>query len=171
MRTLELIKKSKQKKQVESNVYGFSVFNLCAETGALVFSCFMAYFLVMRAIGLHEVFMLRYLNALFLGGGILLAMYSYKKNVKSDVDYKKGLQMGTFITLIAVIPFAAFIFLYLNIDDGFLGLVEKNVELREFVSPASVAGFICLEGLCSGSIITFIIMQLLKKKESKLHKV
>ena len=163
METLELIKKPKQKKQEEPSLNEFSTFSLCVETGALVFSGFMAYFLIMRAIGLHEVFMLRYLNALFLIAGILLATHSYKKNMKVEVSHKKGLQMGMFITLMAVIPFAVFIYLYLNIDDGFLSLVEKNVELRDFISPATVAGFICLEGLCSGSIITFIVMQYLKK--------
>jgi drug/metabolite transporter (DMT)-like permease len=163
METLELVKKPREKKQHdEPSLAEFSVFNLCVETGALVFSGFMAYFLIMRAIGLHEVFVLRYLNAFFLIVGILLAINSYKKNMKEVFKYKKGLQMGAFITLMAVIPFAIFIYLYLNIDDGFLGLVEKDVKLREFVSPATVACYICLEGLCSGSIITFIVMRFFK---------
>ncbi|HKC67399.1 MAG TPA: DUF4199 domain-containing protein [Bacteroidia bacterium] len=166
METLELIKKTKQKKleRPNPNLAEFSAFSLSAETGVLVFSGFMGYFLIMRSVGLHEVFVLRYLNALFLITGIFLAIHSYKTHLKKDVNYKKGLQMGMLITLIAVIPFALFIYLYLNIDDGFLTLVEKNAELRDFVTPATVAGFICLEGLCSGSIITFIIMQFFKKK-------
>jgi len=165
METLELVKKSKQKKHEEPDLVEFSVFSLCVEVAMLIFSCFMAYFLIMRAIGLHEVFMLRYLNALFLIAGISVAIYSYKTHMKDVVNYKKGLQMGTFITLMAVIPFAVFIFLYLNIDDGFLILVEKDVQLREFVSPITVACFICLEGVCSGSIITFIVMQYFKKNK------
>lgn len=163
METLELVKKQQKQQHDEPSLAEFSVFSLCIETGALVFSGFMAYFLIMRAIGLHEVFMLRYLNAVFLIAGILFAINSYKKNMKEDFKYKKGLQMGTFITLMAVIPFAVFIYLYLNIDDGFLGLVEKDVQLREFVSPATVACYICLEGLCSGSIITFIAMYFFKE--------
>ena len=164
METLELVKKTKQKNQEEPNLAEFSIFSLCIEVAVLVFSGFMGYFLIMRSVGLHEVFMLRYLNALFLLAGILLAIHSYKKNMKGAVNYKKGLKMGMFITLTAVIPFAVFIYLYLNIDDGFLSLVEKNTEFREFISPGTVAGFICLEGLCSGSIITFIVMQFFKKK-------
>jgi hypothetical protein len=173
METLELVKKPRVKKvqEEEPDLGRFSIFSLCAETGALVFCGFMGYFLVMRAIGLHEVFMLRYLNAFFLMAGIALAMYSYKNSMKENVDYKKGLQMGMFITLVAVLPFAVFIFLYLNIDDGFLNLVEKDVQLREFVTPATVAGFICLEGVCSGSIITFIVMQYFRKKHEKIKRV
>jgi hypothetical protein len=167
METLDLSKETHKKNQEEFNTYEFSVSNLCVETGALVFACFMVYFLIMRAIGLHEVFVLRYLNALFLIGGISLAIHSYKKNKKDDISYKKGLQMGMLITLIAVIPFATFIYFYLNIDDDFLNLVEKNVELRDFISPGIVSGFICLEGLCSGSIISFIVMQYFKKKGIK----
>jgi drug/metabolite transporter (DMT)-like permease len=170
METLELVKKPQEKKhqEKEPSLTRFSIFSLCAETGALIFSGFMGYFLIMRAIGLHEVFTLRYLNALFLVAGIALAMHSYKSNMKDSVDYKKGLQMGMFITLVAVLPFAVFIYLYLNIDDGFLNLVEKDARLREFVSPATVAGFICLEGICSGSIITFVVMQYFRKKERKI---
>ena len=167
METAELIKKPREKRQRdEPSLSEFSVFNLCIETGVLVFFGFMSYFLIMRAIGLHEVFMLRYFNAIFLIAGILLAINSYKKNMKGIFNYKKGLQMGTFITLLAVIPFAIFIYLYLNIDDGFLGLVEKDVDLRDFVSPGTVACFICLEGVCSGSIITFIVMQYFKKNKA-----
>jgi len=167
METLELVKKAKRRKQEEPNLVEFSAFSLCIEVALLVFSGFMGYFLIMRSVGLHEVFMLRYLNALFLFTGILLAMYTYKKNMKGVFNYKKGLKMGMFITLTSVIPFALFIFLYLNIDDGFLSLVEKKTEFRDFISPATVAGFICLEGLCSGSIITFIVMQYFKKNSIK----
>jgi len=166
METLELIKKP-EKKQREPNLAEFNAFSLCIEVAVLVFSGFMTYFLIMRSIGLHEVFMLRYLNALFLTAGIFLAIYSYKKNMKGVISYKKGLKMGMFITLTAVIPFATFIYLYLNIDDGFLNLVEKNTEFREFISPITVAGFICLEGVCSGSIITFIVMQYFKRNSEK----
>src|ERR1700740_946034 len=140
METVELLKKPPTKKQQvipiqkqpldEPSLTEFSVFNLCAETGVLVFSGFMAYFLIMRSIGLHEVFTLRYVNALFLIAGISLAVLSYKKNMKGVINYKKGLQMGAFITLMAVVPFTFFIYLYLNIDDGFLSLIEKDVKLR-----------------------------------------
>ena len=127
----------------------------------------MAYFLIMRSIGLHEVFNLRYVNAIFLIIGIALAMHSYKTHTKEIVPYKKGLQMGMLITLIAVIPFALFIYLYLNIDDDFLNLVEKNIEFKGYISPGTVACFIGLEGICSGLITTFIVMQFVKRRNKK----
>lgn len=168
METLEIIKKPKTKhKNTDENLTEFSVFNLCAETAMAVFSSFMMYFLIMRAQGLHEVFALRYLNAILLTLGILYALNAYKKHTGAMFNYKKGLEIGMLVTLIAVVPFAIFIYLYLNIDDGFLGFVAKNVELRDFISPGTVACFICLEGFCSGSIMSFILMQFFKSKRKQ----
>ena len=119
----------------------------------------------MRAVGLHEVFVLRYFNATFLVAGILYALLKEKKEAGNEFNYRKGLQIGTFITLISVIPFCVFLYFYLTMDDAFMDLIKESTEVKEFLSPGSVTGLVCIEGISSGEIITFIIMQFLKRKK------
>jgi DMSO/TMAO reductase YedYZ heme-binding membrane subunit len=165
METIEIIKKIEEKKKKEIKVSRYNTYNLCYVIGLSVFFCFLMYFMIMRAVGLHEVFVLRYFNATFLVAGILYALLKEKKEAGNEFNYRKGLQIGTFITLISVIPFCVFLYFYLTMDDAFMDLIKESTEVKEFLSPGSVTGLVCIEGISSGEIITFIIMQFLKRKK------
>jgi hypothetical protein len=149
----------------------FDISGLCNIVSTLVFLFLMLYFIVMRAIGLHEVIALRNFNIVFLSGGILLALFFYGKKSKGKIGYSTGLKIGIRITLSSVIPFTLFVYYYLLTDDGFMSFLktkfstgESAVLAEEYIIPAVAAGITCIEGLLSGFVITFIAMQYFKEK-------
>lgn len=165
METSKTLKRESKLKLFESDVSG-----LCNIAGALTFLFLMLYFIIMRSVGLHELFALRDFNFMFLLAGILLALSRYRKTRKSKIEYRTGLKIGMRITLTAVIPFALFIYFYINTDDSFMHVLriklyagEFTAVLGEIISPAIAAGIICAEGLLSGALTTFIAMQYFKK--------
>lgn len=90
---------------------------------------------------------------------------NYLNCAKIDpIGYLDGLRMGMQVTLISVLIFIAFLALYLKfIDRGFLQVMEAS-GLWSFhkvtISQASIGIFI--EGMASGLIITFALMQYFK---------
>ena len=164
METIEVNKKALEKRKKELKASRYNTYNLCSVIGLSVFFCFLTYFIVMRAVGLHEVFILRYFNFMFLLAGILFALLKESREIGNEFSYRKGLQIGTFITLISVIPFSVFLYFYLSTDDTFMNLVKESTEVKEFISPGTITSLICIEGISSGEIITFVLMQFFKKK-------
>lgn len=157
----ETVFKHKERKLKLSST---QVSTLCNQAGLAVFLTLVGYFVLMRALGLHEIVSLRTLNAVFLIAGIVYALYTYSKNEKDNkIDYFEGLKMGVHITLVAVVPFVLVIYLYLANDDSFLHMVKSKVGLGEFLTAPVIAGALFIEGLSSGLIITFMTMQYFKK--------
>ena len=163
MKTIHLKKTNKQTTKSDISV-------LCNGMGLLTFLSLMIYFLIMRSIGLHELFALRDINFIFLTGGIFFGLYLYGKESKSKIDYLTGIKIGTYITLIAIIPFSILIYSYLATDIVFMNLLTTHIKASEFLSipdqfinPLSAAGIIFLEGLFSGILLTFIAMHYFKK--------
>ena len=73
--------------------------------------------------------------------------------------------MGLRISLIAVLPFAIFMAVYLKIDEGFMNYVKEYAEFGRYLSPGMVSGVIAIEGITSGAITTFIAMQYFKRND------
>ncbi|HXB39754.1 MAG TPA: hypothetical protein VNZ49_04380 [Bacteroidia bacterium] len=144
---------------------------LCNIVSTLVFLYLMLYFIIMRAVGLHEVIALRNFNIVFLSGGILLALFFYGKKSKGKIRYSTGLKIGIRITLTSVIPFTLFVYYYLLTDDGFMTFLKTKFSTgkstilpEEYIIPATAAGITCMEGLLSGLVVTFIAMQFFREK-------
>lgn len=134
--------------------------------GLSVLMSLIVFFIVMKLVGLFEVLELRYFNFIFLLSGILIAFYNYrKKNSVQGIDYLSGLRMGLRISLIAVLPFAIFMGIYLKVDEGFMNYVKENAEFGRYLSPGIVSGVIAIEGIASGVITTFIAMQYFKRND------
>src|SRR5438552_3792241 len=120
METSKMLNAKKRTAIWKSDISG-----LCNITSALVFLYLMLYFIIMRAIGFYEMIALRNFNILFLCGGILLALLSYRKKNKG-IKYPTGIRIGLRITITSVIPFAAFIYYYLLTDDNFMNFLKAK---------------------------------------------
>jgi len=129
------------------------------------------YFLLMKILGFHQYFELHYLNMIFLFFGLL---YSIKKIklFSGELKYFEGLKIGILVTLTSIIIFNLFLLIYeFFIDPSFLTLLQDKLSFGFDKSPAAtsfiVFGIIFIEGLSSGFIFTYILMQYYKNDHSE----
>ena len=129
--------------------------------GLIVFVGLTAYFLLMKTVGLFEIHELRALNFFILFAGVWKGLTSQRKT--GHLSYFEGIALGSLIALIAVIPFALFIFFYLQIDTQFMDKIIATEAFGEFLNPYILSFLIAFEGGISGVLVSFGMMQYLKK--------
>lgn len=129
------------------------------------------YFVIMRLLNLHNFLELHYLNIVVLFLGL---RYAIKRIIlkEGEIKYFEGLKAGIVVTLISIIIFNIFMVIYETvIDPSFLEFLKENIHLgNEFSSQQTifnVMGILTIEGLSSGFIMTFILMQYYKSESSE----
>ena len=138
-----------------------SVEKVAVKYGLIIFATLVAYFLFMKLVGLFEIHELRGLNFFILFIGVWKALTHFKKN--SNLEYFEGIGLGSLTALIGVIPFAVFIFFYLHADPQFMANIIANEAYGEYMNPYILAFLIAFEGGISGVLVSFGMMQYLKK--------
>ncbi|MDO8999254.1 MAG: DUF4199 domain-containing protein [Bacteroidota bacterium] len=128
------------------------------------------YFIVMRLLNLHQVIELHYFNIVVLFFGLRYAIkHIISKN--GEIRYFEGLKSGVIVTLISIFMFNLFMILYETIiDPSFLSFLSENIVSGHLFSTQqiiiSVFGILTIEGLSSGFILTFMLMQFYKAESS-----
>lgn len=148
-------------------------------TGGVVFACFVVYFLIMRIFNLIYILDLRLLNFVFLFAGIIIAEKKYKDLRGQKMDwYLEGIGVGALTCIVAVVPFAIFIQVYLNLDPKFMEYLRHNSIVGEYLTPFTAAFGLAVEELSAGMVFSFMCMQYFKRyvsvKEGRskvIHKV
>jgi hypothetical protein len=131
--------------------------------GLLVSAALIGFFLVMKFAGLHRYLALRYFNWFIYALGIVIAFSVYRnRESKHGIQYLKGIKMGLRTALIAIVPFAIFMFIYLRIDESFMLFIRENSEFGKYLSPMSAAAVVAIEGFVGGAITTYMAMQYFK---------
>lgn len=139
--------------------------------GLLTFLGLAGYFLLMQALGLGHIIELRFLNFIILAYGIYFAIMKLKTEVPDDDLYFKGLAEGVIVSLVSVIPFAAFVALYLTyIDPNLMNEIRQTVHISGYINSFSAFVVINLEGFASGVLITYSVMQYFSSSERKKNK-
>jgi len=115
------------------------------------------YFMVMKFTGLIDITELRYLNLFIIMGGL----YSYfKKTAKENVDYLSAFSSGIYVSLVTVITFVLFFMLYIDIiDPAFYDYIKENEPFGNSLDKSALGFMLIVEGMCSGFIVTFMLMQ------------
>lgn len=132
-------------------------------TGVLTSVALIVFFLIMKLVGLEQILWVRYFNFVFFVIGLVSAFNIYSTRThKLRINYLKGIKMGLRITLIAIIPFVIFMFVYLSIDNNFMIYVRENSDFGRYLSPISAAAVIAIEGFVGGAITTYMAMQYFK---------
>lgn len=129
------------------------------------------YFVSMNLLGFQRNLELHYLNIFILFFGLRYGIKSTIKT-KGEVRYFEGLKTGLIITILSVAIFNVFMVIYETaIDPSFLEYLKENISLGDVFSTQetifNIAGLITLEGLSSGFILTFILMQYYKSERSE----
>ena len=131
--------------------------------GIFILIGLIAYFLIMKVLGLEDNLYLRIFNFVIMAGGIWLAQSTFFKNKTDNFSYFTGLAVGFIASIVAVIGFVIFMSLYIYfIDPGFMKVMQNSEMWTQSVTPVTAAFAVAIEGIVSGAIISFIGMQYFK---------
>jgi hypothetical protein len=132
--------------------------------GLLTTMGLIAFFLLMRILGLAEITELRSLNALIMFSGIFLMIRGFRDgDFDAEFGYLTGISSGFFTGLIVALSFSVFVGLYVSIDPVFLAAIVADNPQKEYLNPFSAAMVIFIEAIASGFLFSYASMQYLKE--------
>jgi hypothetical protein len=131
--------------------------------GVLVFIGLVAYFLIMKAIGLEHNLELRAFNLIIMGIGVFFSIKSIKEK-NEDFDYFKGIGTGMLTALSSSLAFAIFIFIYLISNPAFMQEIKEVEPFGNYLNAFLISFIIIMEGTGSGFFLSYGVMQWYKKK-------
>ncbi len=122
-----------------------------------------AYFLLLKLVGLHQYPVLSSVNGLIFGFGIYMAMKNYSSR-KNKFKYEKGFQVGLFSGGIASIIFTIFMAIYMyQIDAEFSDAIMERWNVEYDMGTLMLLISILIMGFATTLVLTLSFMQLLKK--------
>jgi Protein of unknown function (DUF4199) len=124
-----------------------------------------AFFLLMKVTGLVHHYELRFLNVFIQVGGIYYALKKFKETHGQHINYFRALVTGVSAGAIASLIFAIFLFAYLMMDQSLmLDIIEKE-PMGRYLNPYIAAFMVALEGIFSGLLFTFILINYIPTDE------
>jgi hypothetical protein len=112
----------------------------------------------MKLVGLVHHYELRFLNVFIQVGGIYFALKKFRETHDQHLNYFRALVTGVATGAISSVIFALFLFGYLTIDANLMQGVIENEPMGRYLNPYITAFMVALEGLFSGLLFTFIII-------------
>src|SRR5689334_21469801 len=79
-----------------------------------------AFFLVMKFLGLNTVVQFRFFNIVILLIGVRHVLLRERAENDGNLEYLDGMMTGFMTAFLAAVMFSVFIFIYLNIDGNFM---------------------------------------------------
>jgi hypothetical protein len=123
------------------------------------------YFAVMHLVGLSHHVELRLLNLLILVAGVYLALKKFKETHDSHLNYFRALITGVATAAIGSLIFGVFLFAYMSIDTSLMESIKVNEPMGRYLNPYISAFIVALEGLFSGLLVTFILINWIQTDE------
>ena len=122
-----------------------------------------AYFLILKLVGLHQYPAFSIANGLIYGFGLYKAMTFYKLN-EPDYQYEKGFTVGLVTGGIATVIFTVFMAVFIfQIDKEFTANILESWSLSYDMGASSIIWSILIMGFATTLVLTLTFMQLLKK--------
>jgi hypothetical protein len=144
------------KPSIEKN--GFAI-------GLLTSAALLAYFFVMKAVGLADVLELRFFNFIIAAVGIFYGIYKLKSNLHEDQFYLKGWAQGMYISAVSVVSFAIVVSIYINyFDPTLVQAIKEQTNIGTSYNALTLFISMFMEGMAGGAIITFASLQYLKRE-------
>jgi hypothetical protein len=116
------------------------------------------YFMVMKVSGLSHHVELRLLNLVILITGVYFALKRFKQTHEDRLNYFRALITGVAAAAIGSIIFSVFLFLYMQFDADLMRSVIENEPMGRYLNPYIAAFVVALEGVFSGLLVTFILI-------------
>lgn len=127
------------------------------------------YFLIMDQSGHSTELWLRSFNVLILL--VMIGLPLIKMNDDEGIRYFPGLQKGIHITIASSVIFGFALWIYLASGiSNFMPAMQEMSQLPEGVGALQVAMVAFFETLATGVIISFVLMQVMKRKIGKSRK-
>jgi hypothetical protein len=126
--------------------------------GSLIALALVVYFFAMYALGLVHVIELRLLNLFIMLGGIYAALRQYKRTHSHHLNYFRGLATGVATATIGASTFAAFLLIYLKIDQNMMNSIIENEPMGRYLNEYIAAAVVTLEGVFSGFTMTYLLL-------------
>ncbi len=141
------------------------------KNGLLLGVLLIAYFLLMKVIGLGHNYYLRAFNAVL----VLLMMQQGVKAYRQNLESEK---YGTFFELfkltmrtafIGISIFSVFLAFYLDLlNPAFMAEIKTMESTSPYLSPVSVVGIVFIEGFGSAFVLSYLLIQAVKKRTVEL---
>ncbi len=136
---------------------------LSVRYGILMACALGGYFFLMKVSGLEHNLELRALNLVILVSFVLMAIKEYKKIKGGSLAYLKGLGLGILTTMVGTLSFAIMVVFYVTVvSPEFMSLIQNQEPFGNFLNPFLVGCTIIIEGIASGFLATYGIMQFFK---------
>jgi H+/Cl- antiporter ClcA len=120
----------------------------------------------MKLLGVVHVIELRALNFFVLATGVVMALRSFSRTNPESFTYLKGLGLGVLTGIIASVLFGLFVFIYTNLlDPAFMQSIIENEPFGQYLNPYIAGVAVAVEGIASGLILTFIVMNYMDTKD------
>lgn len=123
------------------------------------------YFVVMHLTGLSHHVELRLLNLLILVTGVYLALKKFKETHGAQLNYFRALATGVSTAAIGSFIFAVFLFAYMKLDASLMTSIVENEPMGRYLNPYIASFIVALEGLFSGLLVTFILINYITTDE------
>ncbi len=155
--------------------------------GLIMFAGFIIYFLVMHLTNRSQYYDYRIFNALIQLTCIVMAMLAYKKACPNEFGKLSGISIGVLTSVVGVLPFALFQFLFLALSPEFMAELQESVpsfsdhpesnlifssksteyfvevsrKIARYLTPFTAAVIIIMEGLAASLVLSYLTMRFL----------
>ncbi|MCE9539062.1 MAG: hypothetical protein K8R85_07580 [Bacteroidetes bacterium] len=143
-----------------------SIEKIGIKVGFVTFLSLVAYFMIMKFLGLSHVLELRFFNIVILAIGISYGIKKIKRTLQESDFYLKGWAGGMFVSVVSTVLFALFMSLYLSyFDESLMQHIRETTTLGFTVASGFNVFFaVFMEGMASAVVITLAAMQYFKTK-------
>ncbi|HEX5171744.1 MAG TPA: DUF4199 domain-containing protein [Cyclobacteriaceae bacterium] len=128
--------------------------------GLLIAGGLIAFFLLMKFTGLVHIVELRVLNLFIMAGGIYMALKRFRQtDLNQQFNYIRAFLFGVSTSIFASFLFALFVFIYVSfIDRALMQAIIEKEPMGRYLNPYVVSFIIAVEGILSGILVTFILI-------------
>lgn len=124
------------------------------------------FFLVMDIAGFtHGYPELRLLNLFILIGGVFFALKKFKQTHEDKLNYFRALVTGVATAAVGSIIFSVFLFIYMQTHPTLMEAIKANEPMGRFLNPYIASFIVALEGVFSGLLVTFILINYVSTDE------
>lgn len=139
--------------------------NIPQTYGLRIAAGLLIYFAAMKLAGLSDVVELRLLNLIILVAGVYYALKRFKNTHEDHLNYFRALVTGVATAAVGSVIFAACLFIYLQIDADLMKHIVDTEPMGRYLNPYMVAFVVALEGIFSGLLVTFILINYVETDE------
>jgi hypothetical protein len=126
------------------------------------------YFMVMKLFHLSHHVELRLMNLLILVTGVYVALKKFRQTHDDRLNYFRALVTGVSTAAIGSIGFAIFLFIYMQLDSDLMQSIIQNEPMGRYLNPYIASFIVALEGVFSGLLVTFILINYVATDEVNL---